>query len=229
MWKFRATGPFVYTSKRFYCMASGKSCRQFYHIYNLSILFLGCSWNCFKIKENAGEADSIFGTDVNLMGKVKLLIIYPIDEAIKKFGGIETAIQSYLTYAPDNFDFRIIGITGRNSGLKLGKWHSLIFNGKRVKFFPVVKVNDPNKRSVIPLTFRFCLGLLRWRHKVDFKNAVLIYHRLEPNYVLSDIKEKKVLFVHGNIRYFDNKYCESRWRKIRKLYYFVEPFFIKHM
>jgi len=163
------------------------------------------------------------------MGKIKLLIIHPIDEAIKKFGGVETTIQTYLTYAPDNFDFRIIGITGRNSGLKLGKWHSLIFNGKRIKFFPVLKVNDPNKRSVIPLTFRFCFGLLRWRHKVNFKNAVLIFHRLEPNYALRDIKEKKVLFVHGNIRYFDNKYCESKWRKIRKLYYFLEPFFIKQM
>lgn len=163
------------------------------------------------------------------MDKIKPLIIYPIDNICQKFGGIESIIQDLVRYAPPNFDIEIVGVSIKKQGLKIGKWHNIIFQDRNIKFFPVLEIEDPNARNLMPLILRFVLALLRWRHRIDFKERLIIFHRLEPSYILRDIKEKKVLFVHGNIRDFGNKYCKSKWKKIKSLYYFIEPFFITQM
>lgn len=166
---------------------------------------------------------------ISSMSKIKLLTIYPIDNVKQKLGGIEIIIRESIRYAPSDFEIEMVGISTRNGGLKVGEWHNIIFEGRRIKFLPILEVKDPNVRTRIPLTLRFTLSLLRWRHRIDFKRRLLVFHGLEPAYALRDVKEKKILFNHGDIRYFENKYCESRWRKFKKLYYFMEPFFIKQM
>jgi len=163
------------------------------------------------------------------MAKIKLLIVYPMDNICQKFGGIESITQDLVRYAPPNFDIEIVGVSVKKQRLKIGKWHNIIFQDRNIKFFPVLEIEDSNARNLIPLILRFVLALLRWRHRIDFKKRLIIFHRLEPSYILRDIKEKKVLFIHLNIRDFGNKYCESKWKKIKSLYYFIEPFFITQM
>lgn len=162
------------------------------------------------------------------MSKTKILTIYPTDLETK-IGGIESFIKASVEYAPSDFEIEIVGISLKNRELKIGKWHDLIFDRKKIKFFPVLKVKDSNIRPLIPLTLQFALALFRWRHKIEFRNRLLIFHRIEPAFVLKDVTEKKILFVHGDISYFDSPYCESKWRRIRNLYYFIEPFFITEM
>jgi len=163
------------------------------------------------------------------MAKIKLLIVYPMDNICQKIGGIESITQNLVNYMPSNFDIEIVGISIKKQGLKIGKWHNIIFQNRNIKFFPILEIKNPNARNLIPLTLRFVWALVWRRHRIDFKKRLIIFHRLEPSYVLGDIKEKKVLFVHGNIKSFGNKYCESKWKEIKSLYYFIEPFFIKHM
>lgn len=166
---------------------------------------------------------------IEKMAKTKLLIVYPIDNICQKFGGIETCDKDLVRYAPPDFEIEIVGVSVKKQRLKIGKWHNIIFQDRNIKFFPVLEIEDPNARNLIPLTLRFVLALLRWRHRINFKKRFIIFHRLEPSYVLRDIKEKKVLFVHGNIRHLESKYCYNKWKKIKSLYYFTEPFFIKQM
>lgn len=163
------------------------------------------------------------------MNRLKVLIIYPIDSANGKLGGPETAIRTYIECAPQDLDFEIVGIIKKGSLLKIGKWHDVIFNGKQVRFLPILNVKDYNIRTLIPLALRFTLALVRWRHRISFKWRVIVFHRIEPSYVLRGIKKKKVLFVHGDIRDYMSRCYENRWRKFSRIYFLLEPFFMKQM
>jgi len=163
------------------------------------------------------------------MNQKEIIIIYPIDPYGVKFGGIETSIRAQIDHFESDFRFKIIGIALKGSGLKIGEWHNINYYGKQIEFFPVIEVSDPNKRAIIPLIARFTMGLLRWKHKIDFEWKIIVFRRLEPSYVLRDIDAKKVLFTHGDIRYFKEKHCDSKWSKFSKIYSLIEPFFIKQM
>ncbi len=163
------------------------------------------------------------------MSKIKLLEIYPIDPCLEKVGGIETFIRDFIENIPENFELEIVGIIKKDSNLKLREWQNINVKGKNISFFPVIYVNNPNVRTLIPLIFKFTFALFLCKNKIEFKSRIIIFHRLEPAIILNKVKEKKVLFIHGDIRNFKNKYCESRWSKIANLYYFLERFFINSM
>lgn len=161
---------------------------------------------------------------------IKLLIICPIDPAGRKIGGVETAIRTYIKYAPSDFEIEVVGITTGDQAYRRGAWYNTTLNGRPIKFFPVIKDNSPNTRRLLPLVFRFTAGLARWRHKIDFNNRLIVFHRLEPAYILKSITSEKILFLHGNMStYFSNEYCENKWKHFKKLYFFIEPFFISGM
>jgi glycosyltransferase involved in cell wall biosynthesis len=161
------------------------------------------------------------------MNKVKLLVVYPIDPSGEKVGGIETAIRTYIKGSPENFVIDLVGVTKNNSELRVCEWQDIIFEGRKIRFFPLIKVKDPNDRTLIPLTLKFVVSLFFYKNRINFRERIIVFHRLEPMYVLSNVKGIKILFIHGDIRYFGNRYCESKWRRIRYLYYFFEHIFIK--
>jgi glycosyltransferase involved in cell wall biosynthesis len=155
---------------------------------------------------------------------MKVVIVYPIDDLFEKFGGIESCIKDYIKFSSD--DIEIIGIT---KSLKIGKWHNLVVDGKKIRFFPILKIKNPNKRTLVPLILKYTLALFFWKYKIDFKNKILMFHRLEPVLPLWNVRERKILFVHGDIRNFSNLYCESKWKNIRSIYSILETFFISQM
>ncbi len=161
---------------------------------------------------------------------LKVLIIYPIDPAGRKIGGIETAIRNYVKYAPDDFNIEIAGVGLKGHLSEPGRWQEIIFAGRKVNFLPLLRVGDPNARQPVPLILRFVAGLVRWRRLIDFRGRVVVFHRLEPAYVLTSVKADKVLFLHGDIpAYFRSRHCENKWRYLRKLYFWIEPRFITGM
>jgi glycosyltransferase involved in cell wall biosynthesis len=164
------------------------------------------------------------------MKKPRCLVIYPIDSTGKKYGGIETTIRSYVKSLPQMLEIEIIGISVKNGPLQPGRWYDITLDGRQVRFFPVLEVEDPNDRTLIPLILKFTIALFLRRRKINFNDCIIMFHRLEPAYVLSDIRSKKILFLHGNIpQYLKDKYSENRWKGLHKIYFFIEPFFIKQM
>jgi glycosyltransferase involved in cell wall biosynthesis len=154
---------------------------------------------------------------------MRITIIYPLDDSGEKIGGIEKHIRDFLESASLNIEIEVIGIT---KTLKIGSWYNINFGKKVLKFFPILKLKNPNKRTKIPLIFKYTLSLLYYSRKINYKGSILIFHRIEPSFVLWWVKAKKVLFVHGDVRYFNSDYSESKWRAIRFLYFFLENFFI---
>ena len=162
------------------------------------------------------------------MKKIKLTIIHPIDPFGSKIGGIETGILSIIKHVSKEMDVELIGITENKQDRPLGKWLKLNYEGKTFKFFPVLYVPYPNKRSVIPLILRFTLSLISY--KPNTRGRILNFHRVESAlpYVLKD--NKKVLFVHhGNIKEHLSPISENRWARMPWLYFQLESRLITGM
>lgn len=155
------------------------------------------------------------------MKKIKVTIIHPVDPFGSKIGGIETCILSMIKHVSKEMDVELIGITENKQDRPLGKWLKLNYEGKTFKFFPVLYVPYPNKRSVIPLILRFTLSLISY--KPNTTGRILNFHRVESAlpYALKD--NKKVLFVHhGDIREYLSPTSENRWARMPWLYFQLE-------
>jgi len=144
--------------------------------------------------------------------------VYPIDDRGAKIGGIETYIRRFIQAIPFEGELRIIGITAKRGGLAKGVWHTIPFEGRTIRFFPALRVADPNRRTKIPLFFRFTAALAVRPGLLARERGFWIFHRIEPLLVLGRVPGKKVLIVHGDPRHLGDPACESRWRRIRSLY-----------
>ena len=159
--------------------------------------------------------------------KMKLLIIHPIDSGSAKFGGIESFIRQMISVTPNDFDIEIVGLALAGDNLVVGKWAQLSMFGRQVNFFPAMRVSNPNKRTFIPLTFKFTLSLLRWNWKIRTNQKILLFHRIEPALAFYRNNGINILFSHGDVRNFENEFCESRWKMMVGAYYYFESKLMK--
>jgi glycosyltransferase involved in cell wall biosynthesis/O-antigen ligase len=155
--------------------------------------------------------------------------VYPIDDRGAKIGGIETYIRRFIQATPFDGELRIIGITAKKGGLAKGLWHTIPFEGRTIRFFPALRVADPNRRTMIPLFFRFAAALAARPRLLAMEGGFWLFHRIEPVLAFGRVPGKKVLFVHGDHRDLGNPQCESRWRRIRSLYGHLERLLIPRL
>ncbi|GEM_PF-327833 len=152
------------------------------------------------------------------VGKMIWTTVYPIDDRGVKVGGNETFIRQLVRATPFDGELRIIGITAKEGGLKKGEWQTIQFEGKTVRFLPVLRVEDPNRRTRIPLFLRFTAALAARPDLLGGEEQVRLFHRIEPILAFGRVPGRKVFFLHGDPRHLDDPKCESRWRRMRKLY-----------
>ncbi len=144
--------------------------------------------------------------------------VYPIDDQGIKTGGVETFIRQLVRSTPFDGEMRIIGITTKKGGLKKGVWHSIPFERRTVRFLPVLRVADPNKRMRIPLFLRFTAALAARATALAGEGGFWLFHRIEPVLAFGRVPGVKTLFLHGDPRHLADPRCESRWRPMRGLY-----------
>ncbi|MGK7960372.1 glycosyltransferase family 4 protein [Crocosphaera sp.] len=128
------------------------------------------------------------------MKKPSLTICYQFNPWNSSIGGIQTIIRSFLKYAPDTFEVRLIG-TG-NIRQKIGKWQDKEFAGKMVKFMPLFYLANDDIRGLIPTTIKYTAAL--W--KKTFTSDFFHFHRLEPTLMTQQWQGEKTLFLHNDIR-----------------------------
>ena len=158
--------------------------------------------------------------------RVHIAIIHPFDPLGSKIGGIEKHIQGFIKRAPDGFDITLVGFTEDQTKRPVGKQLQLDLDGRTFSNFPVCYIRQPNIRRLVPQTFIFTASLLK--HRPNLKGAILQFHRVEPS-ILCPRENRKVLFIHGNIRTLFDSANESRWAKWPRLYFHVERPFITRM
>lgn len=124
-----------------------------------------------------------------------LTILYQFNPWRTSLGGIQTVIKQFIKYAPSEFKLRLVG-TGIDDQLPLGQWVDAEFEGKPLRFMPLIRVKDDNVRKWLPTTLRYTAAL---RGK-DFSSEFIHFHRLEPSWMAQGWSGEKTLFIHNDIR-----------------------------
>jgi glycosyltransferase involved in cell wall biosynthesis len=154
------------------------------------------------------------------MKKPTLTIFYQYNPWNKTIGGIQTLINIFIKYAPQEFVVRLVG-TGDPDKELIGRWRTDEFAGREVEFFPVLALKDDNVRSMIPTTIRYTTALMKHRFASDFMH----FHRLEPTLVTRHWQGEKTLFIHNDIQTQMQTVANKKailWRRFPAAYFALE-------
>jgi len=128
------------------------------------------------------------------MKKPSLTIFYQFNPWQSSIGGIQTVIRSFLKYAPDEFQVRLVG-TGK-PGSSIGKWQEADYAGRLIHFMPLIGIENDNIRKLIPTTLKYTAALFGRNFASDFMH----FHRLEPTLATLNWKGEKTLFINNDIQ-----------------------------
>ena len=154
--------------------------------------------------------------------KVEVAILHPIDPFGIKIGGISTFIKTFIKYAPEDFKVNVVGVDASGEGGSLGTWNDVSLQGRPFRFFPVMKVEDENMRTKVPLVFKFTLSLARHLPLLVLRDGIVELHRVEPSFLPLGRPGRRVLFVHGHMGDLFNVHSEIKWSKAPYLYFQFE-------
>jgi glycosyltransferase involved in cell wall biosynthesis len=128
------------------------------------------------------------------MRKPVLTIFYQFNPWHSTIGGIQTLIKSFIKYAPNAFEVRLVG-TGVDSKQPVGQWQEAEWAGRVFQFLPLLAVENDNVRSRVPTTLKYTLALLGRCFASDFMH----FYRLEPTLATLNWAGEKTLFIQNDI------------------------------
>lgn len=160
----------------------------------------------------------------------RVLIIHQHDPAINHVGGVGTYINTFIKYAPADFEVSLIGVSTDAVARPIGKWQrrEVEGTGRYFNYLPIVE-SHPTYHGRFPLSLTFAWALWKYRKQIDFKKAILELHRIEPELALRGIKECKVCFFHTHTQDLYNPKTEIFWKKAPWLYFIIEKWLMKDM
>ena len=157
----------------------------------------------------------------------KVCIIFPADPLGTIPGGIDTFIRGILRWAPDDISLSLIGVTTDGNARPLGKWTECDLGRRKFNFYPLIALDNPGKRSVVPLSLRFSAALALTNATRNFD--VLEFHRIEPSLIFYFSDKPKNVFIHLNMEVLRNKNSDIRWKSFPWLYYKLEDWLLPRM
>ena len=153
-----------------------------------------------------------------------LTVFYQFCPWQSSIGGIQTFICSFLKYAPPEFEVRLVGTGGKNS--VIGIWQEKEFAGRKIKFMPLIKVENDDVRHLIPTTLKYTAALF----KHDFASDFMHFHRIEAALATYRWQGEKTLFLHNDIqKQMDANSGNNAilWQKFPQVYFALESWLIK--
>ena len=129
------------------------------------------------------------------MRKPVVTIFYQFDPWSNSVGGIQTVIRSFIKYAPDTFDLRLVG-TQVEERVRPGTWQTAELVGRTIEFMPLFTQPKENGGSWVPDTIRYAAGLFKQNLASDFMH----FHRLEPTLATRHWIGDKTLFIHNDVQ-----------------------------
>lgn len=145
-----------------------------------------------------------------------LALVWQFDPRGSKVGGIGNYVHSFIQYAPKHLTVGVVGVTTNKE--EVGKWQELKLGNRNVKFLPVCFVRDENKKNFIPLSIKFCFGLVRYKSLLK-ECKILFHQRMEYIFASFDRDIKQYCLIHFDLtHYLDRENGESYWRKFPSLF-----------
>ncbi len=159
------------------------------------------------------------------MRKPVVTIFYQFNPWHTTIGGIQTLINTFIKYAPSDFDVRLVG-TGNDANQPLGRWQKAEFAGREISFLPLFILQNDNVRSLIPTTIKYTAALVGRCFASDFMH----FHRLEPTLAALNWQGEKTLFIHNDIRTQMQAAGNKKailWRRFPAAYFALESLLIR--
>jgi glycosyltransferase involved in cell wall biosynthesis len=159
------------------------------------------------------------------MRKPVLTFFYQYNPWSSSIGGIQTLVSSFIKYAPDEFEIRLVGVGDRHSG-KIGVWQETELYGRKLLFFPLFALENDDVRRLIPTTVKYMAALVGRSFASDFMH----FHRIEPTLIALRWRGDKTLFIHNDIRTQllspDSKQA-ILWGRFPQAYFALEGLLVK--
>jgi len=159
------------------------------------------------------------------MRKPVLTIFYQFNPWQSTIGGIQTIINNFIKYAPDDFAVRLVG-TSDNPSQQKKKWEEAELGGKKIHFMPLFNLKDDNVRRLVPTTVKYTAALLGHSLASDFMH----FHRIEPTLSTLHWSGDKTLFIHNDIHQQMQSKEDANailWRRLPQAYFLLESMLVK--
>ena len=162
--------------------------------------------------------------------RVGVTIVHSSDPLAGRIGGIESFISDFIGKMPEDFDVDYVGLTSDPAARPVGRWQASAVAGRPVRILPVASVNDPHRRSRVPVAFRLTAGLMRYRDRIGIGRRVLQFHRPGVALPLLRSPAAKIRVVHLTAALdIGSPQSESRWSRAPRLFQFVESRTLRRM
>lgn len=159
------------------------------------------------------------------MRKPIITIFYQFNPWNSSIGGIQTLITTFMKYAPQEFEVRLVG-TGDDKFQASEKWQAAEIAGREISFLPLFSLKNDNVRSLIPTTLKYTSALFGRCLSSDFMH----FHRLEPSLAAWNWHGEKTLFIHNDIHTQMQAVGEKKailWRRFPAAYFALESLLIR--
>lgn len=155
-------------------------------------------------------------------GKTRVRVFYPADPAGVVPGGVDTFLRGVLKWAPQDLDFSLVGMTTEPSARPLWRWTRCELGRAGFDFQPVVHVTNAGGRSRVPLSVRYCAGLMRAGPSLRRGFDVMEFHRIEPALLFGgDARPKNAVF-HQDMAVIRTAQADILWRRMPGVYFGIE-------
>jgi len=152
----------------------------------------------------------------------RVVVVHQYDPTVSAaVGGVEVFINTFVKYAPQDIEMRMVGIASDAHAHPVGRWQSISVGGRRVEFFPLLAA-QPGRSPGLPLSAKFTWALMRSRRELGLEDAILTFHRIEPTLPVRNFAGRTVLFLHAHSKDLDNPTTEVTWSKAPGVYRWLE-------
>jgi len=152
----------------------------------------------------------------------RLVLIYSGDFRGYPMGGVLEYAKNFARYAP--VEVYVVGLT-LNPEQSIGRWDTVRMGSVARPFLPILYVDEARqRRSRIPLNYRFVRALRRFRDEILALNAPLYIQRAEHGLPFLDCSAPLYFNTHGQSAFVERwtSHPLFRWRWFRQWFYRTE-------
>ncbi len=169
-------------------------------------------------------------SNLSHLRKPVLTIFFQFNPWKTSLGGIQTIIRSFIKYAPDTFEIRLVGTGDEDTPARLG-WQTKVLEGRSIEFLPLFDLPEDNHRKRLPTTVQYTAALLkRSLLKNDCASDFMHFHRIEPTMISLPWSGEKTFFLHNDIQQHMAPSTGKNvilWRRFPAAYYAMERLLVK--
>lgn len=135
-------------------------------------------------------------------------------------GGVVTFIKNIISMNPGDRDVVLVGINSTRHEL-LTRYHK-VRDGREYEFIPVISDYLVNRNRTIPASLKYIVRMWRKRKVLAITDGdILCFQRMEYVIPFLRSKNRKVVFLHNQIRDFISTNSESKWKWFQSLYWLL--------